>query len=127
MMISKCKSILLVDDEPTIHVAFGMVLREAGYLVGDAKDGVEGLRMFRQRSWDLVITDRAMPEMGGELLAEEIRNLSAQVPLILITGFLKSDTHVELFDEVLEKPFKRADLLAAVGRVLDAKHVDSVW
>jgi len=125
-MISKCKSILLVDDEPTIHVAFGMVLREAGYLVGDAKDGVEGLRMFRQRSWDLVITDRAMPGMGGEQLAEEIRRISPDVPLILVTGFLKSDTRCELFNEILQKPFKREDLLAVVGRVLSRRLVGSL-
>ncbi len=84
---------------------------------------MEGLRMFEERSWDLVITDRTMPEMGGEQLAEEIRSISPDVPLILITGFLKSDTRVDLFDEILEKPFKRVDLLATTRRVLDSKHV----
>ena len=87
---------------------------------------MEGLRMFEERSWDLVITDRTMPEMGGEQLAEEIRSISPDVPLILITGFLKSDTRVDLFDEILQKPFKRADLLATIRRVLDRNHVDSV-
>ena len=98
LMISQPASVLLVDDEPAIHVVIGMFLREAGYVVGDAKGGMEGLRMFEEGSWDVVITDRAMPGMGGEQLAEEIRNISPDVPLSLITGFLKADTRVDLFD-----------------------------
>jgi CheY-like chemotaxis protein len=119
-------SILLVDDEPTIHFVVGVILREAGYSVGDANDGMEGLRMFEKGSWDLVITDRAMPGMGGEQLAREIKNISPDVPLLLLTGFLKADTRFELFDEILEKPFLRAKLLATVGRVLDTRHVASM-
>ena len=115
-----------MDDEPAIHLLVGLFLREAGCFVGDAKDGMEGLRMFKENSWDLVITDRAMPEMGGEQLAEEIRKISADVPLILITGSLTSDARVDLFDEILPKPFKRVDLLATVKRVLERKHVGSM-
>jgi two-component system response regulator SaeR len=121
MMFFPKPLILLVDDEPTMHFLVGRFLREAGYFVDDAKDGVAGLRMFKERSWDLVITDRAMPRMGGEQLAEEIRNISADVPLILITGSITSDTRVDLFDEILQKPVKRADLLAATARVLDRR------
>jgi two-component system alkaline phosphatase synthesis response regulator PhoP len=122
-MFSHAASILLVDDEPAIHLVVGMFLREAGCFLGDAKDGMEGLRMFKESSWDLVITDRAMPEMGGEQLAEEIRKISADVPLILITGSLTSDIRVDLFDEILPKPFKRVDLLALVGKSLGRKFV----
>src|SRR5271167_4854080 len=120
MMFFPKPLILLVDDEPTIHFLVGRFLREAGYFVNDAKDGVAGLRMFKERSWDLVITDRTMPGMKGEELAEEIRTISPDVPLMLITGSPKSD-NFELFDEILQKPFKRADLLAATARVLDRK------
>ena len=66
-----------------------------------------------------------MPGMGGEQLAEEIRNISVDVPLILITGFLKTNTRINLFDEILKKPFKKSDLPAAVGRSLDRKHQGS--
>ena len=126
MMFFPKPLILLVDDEPTIHFLAGRFLREAGYFVNDAKDGAAGLRMFKERSWDLVITDRAMPGMKGEQLAEEIRNLSPDVPLMLITGTPKSNNDIELFNEILQKPFKRADLLAATARVLERKFVGSV-
>ena len=125
-MFSSKPSLLLVDDEPAIHFVAGTFLRDAGYAVGDANDGMEGLRMFQQGSWDLVITDRAMPGMGGEELAKELRKIWPAVPLMLITGSLTSDTRIDLFDEILQKPFKRADLLATIRRVLDRNHVDSV-
>ena len=125
-MFSSKPSLLLVDDEPAIHFVAGTFLRDAGYAVGDANDGMEGLRMFQQGSWDLVITDRAMPGMGGEELAEEIRRIWPAVPLMLITGSLTSDTRIDLFDEILQKPFKRTDLLATVRRVLERKHVGSM-
>ena len=112
-------SVLLVDDEPTVHLAVGSILRQAGYFVEGANDGVAGLRMFKERSWDLVMIDRAMPEMGGEELAEEIRKISPDVPLMLITGFLKSNTRRQLFDGILEKPFTKADLLPITRRLID--------
>jgi len=116
-------AILLVDDEPVVHLMVGMLLRHAGYFVGDANDGVVALGMFEEGSWDLVLTDRVMPEMGGEKLAEEIRKLSSDVPLVLITGFLKLDTVTDSFDEVVEKPFTAVDLLAAIRRALERKRV----
>jgi DNA-binding response OmpR family regulator len=125
-MILEKTSVLLVDDEPAIHTFVGMLLRKAGYFVGNAEDGEAGLHMFKERDWDLVITDRVMPKMVGDRLAEEIRKISSDVPLILITGFLKPDMRVDLFDEVLEKPFTAADLLATIRRVLDRKLAGSL-
>ena len=111
-------SVLLVDDEEPVRYMVGRFLRGVGYFVDNANDGGTGLRMFKEGSWDLVIMDRLMPEMDGEKLAEEVRAISPDVPMILITGLLRSDTRVELFDEVLKKPFSPSDLLAAATRVL---------
>jgi two-component system OmpR family response regulator len=118
-MFPEKPSILLVDDEPTVHLAVGSILRQGGYFVEGANDGVAGLRMFKERPWDLVMIDRAMPGMGGEELAEEIRKISSDVPLMLITGFLKSKTRVHLFNGILEKPFRKPELLAATRRLID--------
>jgi len=78
--------------------------------------------MFQGGLWDVVIIDRLMPHMGGEELAEKIKGIAPHTPLILITGMLGPDTRVELFDEVLEKPFPIAHLLAATARVLQRRH-----
>jgi DNA-binding response OmpR family regulator len=111
-------SVLLVDDEEPVRYMIGRFLRAAGYFVDNANDGRSGLRMFKEGSWDLVIIDRLMPELGGEQLAEQVRAISSVVPMILITGLLKSDSRIELFDAVLKKPFSPSDLLAATHRVL---------
>ena len=115
-------TVLLVDDEASIHFTVGLFLREAGYFVDTAIDGRDGLRKFHAGSWDLVITDLAMPGMGGEEFAQEIRKISPEVPVILITGCLTPDTHLNLFNDVLEKPFSERSLLATVERVLAATH-----
>lgn len=115
-MFSPQPKVLLVDDEASIHFMMGLFLRQAGYFVGDASDGVQGLRKFKEESWDVVITDLSMPEMGGEDLAQEIRMISSDTPVILITGYLKADIRRELFDEVLEKPFSKAVLLDTIER-----------
>jgi len=113
-------SILLVDDEKSIHEALGIALTEAGHLVGYAADGAIGFQMFLEGSWDVVVTDRAMPQMSGEQLAAEIKAISPKTPIILITGHLMEETRVQLFDAVLQKPFAMSKLLACVEQVLDA-------
>ena len=112
------RSILVVDDEESIRDALGIALEEAGYLVAHASNGEIGFQMVLEGSFDAVITDRVMPRMTGEQLAQEIKNISPNTPLILITGHLLKGSRVDLFDEVLLKPFTMADLLDAVGRVV---------
>jgi CheY-like chemotaxis protein len=111
------RKVLLVDDEASILDLFGMILRNAGYFVRTALDGVSGLRLFESASWDLVITDRQMPQMGGERLAEKIKGMAPETPLILITG-ISGNPRPGLFDAVLWKPFSKAALLASVESVL---------
>ena len=117
-MYLQTPTVLLVDDEASIHFVVGLFLREAGYFVDTANDGSEALRKFKRGCWDVVITDLSMPVMGGEALAREIRAISPHPPIILITGYLKPDTCRGLFDEILEKPFSESRLLTAMDRVL---------
>jgi CheY-like chemotaxis protein len=115
---SGIRRVLLVDDEASIVDLFGMILRNAGYFVRTAMNGVAGLALFESSSWDLVITDRQMPQMDGERLAEEIREMAPETPVILITGISHGDIRPGLFDAVLRKPFSKAALLAAVKDIL---------
>jgi CheY-like chemotaxis protein len=114
---SGLRKVLLVDDEAGILDLFGMILRNAGYFVRAAFNGAAGLQVFESASWDLVITDRKMPEMDGERLAEEIKEIAPKTPLILITGF-GAEPRPGLFEAVLRKPFSKAVLLGVVEGVL---------
>jgi len=115
---SVIRRVLLVDDEASIVDLFGMILSNAGYFVRTALNGVAGLSLFQSSSWDLVITDRQMPQMDGERLAQEIKGIAPKTPLILITGLTSGELPAGLFEAVLRKPFSKAALLASVEDVL---------
>lgn len=112
------RRVLVVDDEPFILEVVEMYLKEAGFAAGSAACGEEALQTFKESHWDLIVTDRAMPGMDGEVLAERVRDIAPGFPIILITGFAKPGLHLELFDDVLLKPFSKDQLIAAVERSL---------
>ena len=111
----------MVDDEPIVVTVLERYLREAAFFVGCAHSGAEAMRVFAQGPWDLVITDRAMPDMDGEQLAERIKIAAPGTPVILITGLARPGIAIELFEEVLRKPFSKQDLLLSIGRVLGVR------
>jgi CheY-like chemotaxis protein len=111
-------SILLVDDDESIHRVVGKALRERGYVVADAADGEIGYQMFSTQSFDAVITDGTMPRMTGEELARKIKAASPKTPVLHITASLLNKKRGDLFDEVLRKPFAKDAFLDALERVL---------
>ncbi len=115
---SALKRVLIVDDEPGVLIVVERLLRLEGYRVGTARDGAEGLRRFAGETWDLVITDRSMPELNGEELAQAIKAQAPAMPVIMLTGFTHLIEHRELFAAVLKKPFTRQELAAAVRAAL---------
>lgn len=115
--------VLVIDDEPAILFTLKRILEHAGYEVCTAQSGPEGLSLFRQGQWewDLVTLDRSMAGMNGEEVAAEIRRLAPAIPLVLITGFTSAVVRPELFDQILPKPFRAAELLECITHLL-AKH-----
>ncbi len=81
--------ILLVDDEEPILRLEKMILERLGYRVQARNNGIGALGAFGAdpRSFDLVITDMAMPRMTGDQLAEQLMAINPDIPIILITGF----------------------------------------
>ena len=80
------KKILLVDDEETILDTYSLLLGEKGYSVVTAVNGRKALEEFSRNSFDLVITDLAMPGGDGFKLLEEIKGRSPKTPVIVFTG-----------------------------------------
>lgn len=121
MTESSNKSVLIVDDEFGIRSMLERIFKSMGYEVGTAENGVEGLKVFRQASWSVVIVDRGMPEMNGEDMTKEIKATHPNVPVILITGLPNAVTKRELYNAVLAKPFPPTRLLDLVEEVLVGK------
>ena len=111
-------SILLVDDEQLVRTATAEMLRELGHVVTEAGSGAEALARLPELAPDIVVTDYKMPRMDGAELASRVREIRPALPLLLITGYTgRADEAPDL--PRLDKPFRRADLAAAIERVVD--------
>lgn len=84
----KGKSILVVDDSPTVRKLIAAKLEKSGHNVICAADGIEGLEKLEERVPDLVLLDIAMPRMDGYEVCKQIRSNSAaaSVPVVMISG-----------------------------------------
>jgi CheY-like chemotaxis protein len=117
------ESVLVVDDEPAVRHFTSRVLREAGYGVEEAADGVEALRLIRTKVVDLgaVVSDIVMPRMNGVELLQSLSLERPGLPVILMSGFgaeqLGSRGIVSPCG-VLAKPFDAELLLAEVRRCI---------
>jgi CheY-like chemotaxis protein len=78
--------VLCIDDNEDVLASVTAVLRNVGYITFAATSGPEGLRLLRTASVDLVVLDYEMPEMNGELIAQNIRKLKPKLPIVLFTG-----------------------------------------
>ena len=81
-------TLLCIDDELSILELRKLLLQQQGYDVCTADSGEKGLELFRKEAIDAVLLDYFMPGMKGDEVAREIRRLSPQTPIILVTGFL---------------------------------------
>lgn len=75
-------AILIVEDEEKIARVLELELSFEGYVVGKAFNGHDGLMLFREQSWDLVILDIMLPEMSGVEILRRIRSSDKQTPVI---------------------------------------------
>jgi CheY-like chemotaxis protein len=120
------ETVLLVEDDDSVRALTRRVLHRQGYQVLEARNGVEALRIAEPpgRVIDLVISDVVMPELGGRQLAERLRTIRPEVPVLLMSGYT-DDAIVRLGIEesgeaFLPKPFTNEALARKVRAMLDA-------
>src|SRR6266700_2096088 len=112
--------ILLVDDEPTIVRGFARILGAAGFSVQVAHDGREAADLARSKSFDVIVSDIAMPEMTGLQLLRSVREHDLDVPVILMTGGPAVESAVQAMEygalRYLIKPVDSKQLEEVVAR-----------
>lgn len=117
--------ILIIDDDEMIRELLSELLQVAGHTVVSAGGGREGLRLFRQGGFDLVLTDLGMPECSGWEVASAIKRTTPRIPVALITGWGLTLDRRKLkeagVDLVLNKPFQVAEVLALVAEGLELR------
>ena len=117
------ESILVVDDEPTVRRFASRVLREAGYEVREAIDGLDALAVIRSGTvlLDAVVSDIVMPRMNGVELLQSLTLELPRLPVILMSGYdMNQLGRLGILSPcgVLPKPFPPDRLLAEVRRCI---------
>jgi DNA-binding response OmpR family regulator len=114
--------ILVVDDHPAICEIVSAYLAEDRHVVATASNAREAMEKFQTEHFDLVITDRAMPEVNGDQLAGMIKEAQPREPVIMLTGFadlmVEGNHSTENVDLVLSKPARLDDLREAIIAVM---------
>ena len=122
---SQGESILLVDDETMVLDVGQRMLKSLGYVVYTASSGQEALEFFSNHpdSVDVVLSDLSMPHMNGLQLAEEIRSISPETAVLLVSGYGDS-ARAAIQDSalaspvILQKPYTKRDLSIAIQGAL---------
>lgn len=117
--------ILLVEDERDMSLIVADTLRQQGYDVTVAYDGIEGLAKFKSDGADLIVADIMMPRLDGFAMAREIRRATSQIPIIFLTAKSSIDdieTGFELgANDYLKKPFEFREFLIRIKALLRGK------
>ncbi|BDG01124.1 EAL domain-containing response regulator [Anaeromyxobacter oryzae] len=116
--------VLLVEDDPIVRHAYTKVLRSGGLALETACDGEEALEKVRGGGFDAVVSDINMPRLSGIEFLRRLRELSLDVPVVLVTGGPAIETAVRAVEygafRYLTKPVDIEALLDAVNRAVQA-------
>ena len=119
------KKILLVEDDPNFGIVLKDYLALNNYDVTHAKDGLEGLIMFKNDDFDLCILDVMMPRKDGFSLASDIRETDKNIPIIFLTAKTMKEDVLKGYqvgaDDYLNKPFDSEVLLYKINIILQRK------
>lgn len=117
--------ILLVEDEESLAVGLEYNLKEEGYSVKLGADGKQAISIFSSESFDLVILDIMLPYLDGFEVAEKIREISPQMPILMLTARTRLKDRLKGLeigaDDYMTKPFHLNELLLRVKGMLRRK------
>ena len=116
------KVLLCVDDRAASLEVRRLILEREGYEVLTANDGSAGLDLFAARSVDLVVLDYHMPEPNGAVVAQRMRALKPEVPLIMLSAYFEAPADAARFiDAYVTKGQNPRVLLEQINRLIRAK------
>lgn len=120
-------SVLIVDDEESIRESLRMILEFEGYRIEEAADGLEALRIVRERPPDAILLDIRMPEMDGLDALRTLRERGYEMPVLMISGHADVASAVEAtrrgaFD-FFEKPLQRDRVLLSLRNAVEANRL----
>lgn len=118
-------AILTVDDSRAVRTIVGKQVKELGFDVLEAEDGVQGLQVLSDSSVDLILLDVTMPNMDGPTMLQKMRELGNKTPVIMLTSESKrtivAGAMKQGISDYILKPFKPEELRAKVLSVLQGE------
>ena len=115
------RKILIIEDEPDIQELLAAYLRDAGYEIVIAGDGVEALAQFQQGAFDMILLDLMLPKIDGCGVCELIRRES-NLPILMLTALDGEQEQLRGFqmeiDDYVTKPFSMPILLQKIRAIL---------
>ena len=119
-------SILLVEDDQNLGFVVQDALKRKGYHVHLCRDGKEGLKQFNEHPYDLCVLDVMLPQKDGFSLAEDIRLINREVPIVFLTAKTQTEDRIAGFkaggDDYLTKPFSHEELILRIEAILRRTH-----
>jgi DNA-binding NtrC family response regulator len=115
--------VLVIDDEQVVLDSVSKILSNENYEVDITRSGREGLTWAIQKTFDIVLTDIRMPDIGGMRVLRDIRRAKPYLPVVMITGYASIQSSVQAMKlgaaDYIEKPFTPDELIDAVASALD--------
>ena len=115
-------TLLLVEDEKNISSALQTALEEFFDKIIIAKNGEEGLKKFKKYSPNLVVTDISMPIMDGLTMSSEIKKVSKNTPIVVLSAYSEKEKLLEAIDihinKYLIKPIDVEELLMSIHQIV---------
>lgn len=118
-------TILVVDDEENAREGLSKILSKEGYVVETAANGKEAIDTIKRQNFDLVITDMRMPLMDGFEVLREIKKMSDEIGVIMITAYGEVESYLEAMNmgafEYINKPVRVNELKRVITKVLEGR------
>jgi PAS domain S-box-containing protein len=119
------ETILFVEDEEMLKDAITAILRERGYTVLVASDGIEAVELFmkHQRNIALVLSDLGLPKLGGWEACVTIREINTRVRFVVASGFIEPALRDEMGKagaRIVQKPYEASEVLRTIRTMLDS-------
>ncbi len=132
MATQKPLQVLYIEDDPEMITLVGLILNRRNYQVTGATGGQEGLDIVRHERPDLILLDLMMPDIDGWDVYQQLKSSedTRQIPVIVITAKAQAidrvlGLHIAKVDDYISKPFRPAELLDSIDRVLNKQNLES--
>ncbi len=122
-------SILLVDDDEIVMTIIYSMIKDIFGIIYKAKDGLDGLKLFKDKKPDIVLSDIYMPNMDGFEMSQAIREYSPKTPIIMASVSYEHETLLKAIDigitNYITKPIKKDKLIDILSKSLKSDHSKS--